>query len=163
MKKTWLSTHGRFVVGACLASLLALVGASSANAQQGVFITQASARLSKLVDKGNTDGYSLQSNSFSIGGGWLKKGDAWVSCYTVQLTAGKQYRFLASGDNDAKDVDLRVTDLKGEKEFAADVDTAADAVVNFTPKVTGRYLVQIRLYSSRENVDAVCLSVVMGK
>ena len=154
----------RFSLGVCVATVLALVvGTNQASAQQGAYITQASARLAKLVDKGNSDGYKLQNNSFSVGGGWLKKSDEWVGIYTVQLTAGKQYRFLASGDNDARDVDLRITDLKGEKVLKADVDTAADAIVNLTPKTSGRYLVQIRLYSSREDLDAVCLSVMMVK
>ena len=116
----------RLAIGLCVAIVASLIAENRACAQQGGYITQAAARLSKLVDKGNADGYSLQNNSFSIGGGWLKKGEEWVSIYTVQLTAGKQYRFLASGDNDAKDVDLRIMDVKGTNQFAADVDTAAD-------------------------------------
>ena len=134
-----------------------------ASAQQGVYVTQAAARLSKLVDKANKDGYELQDNSFSIGGGWLKKSNDWVGIYSVQLTEGQQYRFLASGDNDAKDVDLRIMDLKGKTQYAADVDVAADAIVNFTPKASGRYLVQLRLFDSQGDVPAVCLSVVMQK
>ena len=164
MKKTWLSTYGRFVAIACVASFVALVATDRAAAQgQGEYITQAAARLSKQVGKGNQDGFTLQENIFSSGGGWLKKSDKWVSLYTVQLNAGTAYRLLASGDNDAKDVDLRITDIKGDKEFAADTATAADAVVNFTPQTTGRYLIQIRLFDSRENLDAFCLSVVMQK
>jgi hypothetical protein len=160
MKKSRLSRCVRNVAIACLA-LFAIE--SRVVAQQGAYITQAATRLGKLVDKANTQKFTLQPNSFSIGGGWLKKGDAWVSTYAVQLYEGKQYRFLAAGDNDARDVDLRVTDLKGEQEFAADVERKADAVVNFSPKTSGRYLVQIRLASSREGQDAVCLSVVMMK
>lgn len=164
MKKTWLSTYGRFVALACVASFVVLVATDSVRAQgQGAYISQAANRLGKVVDKGNQDGFSLQSNLFSSGGGWLKKSDKWVALYTVQLNAGTTYRFLASGDNDAQDVDLRITDLKGEKELKADTGTAADAIVEFTPNTTGRYLVQIRLYASRENLDAFCLSVVMQK
>jgi hypothetical protein len=163
MKNLFLSARARFTLGVCLASVVALlISETRASAQQGVFITQASARLSKLVDKGNDDGYKLQNNSFSIGGGWLKKSNKWVAIYSVQLTAGKEYRFLASGDNDAKDVDLRVLNAKGN-EVAVDDATAADAVVNFSPQVSGIYLVQIRLYDSRNDLDAVCLSVMMAK
>src|SRR4051794_22682647 len=106
MKHLWSSksVHLALVVG--LVSVTALfVGASSASAQQGAYVTQASARLAKLVDKGNDDGFNLQKNSFSVGGGWLKKSSEWVGIYTVQPTAGKKYRFLASGDDDATDVD----------------------------------------------------------
>jgi hypothetical protein len=145
-----------------VAATLVLVGAGRASAQQGVFITQASARLAKLVDQGNKDGYQLENNRFSLGGGWLKKGDDWVSIYSVHLTADKAYRFLASGDNDAMDVDLRVLD-RDNKVVALDDGTEADAVVNFTPKVAGKYFVQIRLYSSRKDFDAVCISALMVK
>ncbi len=83
-----------FALGVCLASVLAVLGsASSASAQQGKYVTQASARLSKLVDAGNTDGYSLPNNSFSLGGGWLKKlirhNDKWVS-YLQRQPHGRQ-------------------------------------------------------------------------
>ena len=155
----------RFLVAAFVACIAALIAPRQASAQngQGVFITQAASRLSKLVDKANGEKYSLQSNNFSIGGSWLKKDKAWISIYTVQLQQGKQYRFLAAGDDDAKDVDIRIMDLKGEKEFAVDDRDDPEAVVNFSPKTSGRYLVQIRLFASRQDYDAVCLSVVMQK
>src|SRR4051812_16918529 len=112
-----VSRCSRRILALSILSVLALhVTSTRVSAQdgQGIFVTQASERLGKLIDKANKGGFSLQNNSFSIGGGWLKKDDKWVGLYTVQLTAGKQYRFLASGDKDAKDVDLRITDLKGE-------------------------------------------------
>src|ERR1700686_3957271 len=103
----------KLLCGLCLAMAAVLATEGRVSAQQGIFVSQASARLSKLVDKGNEDGYSLQNDSFSIGGGWLKQSQTkWVGLYTVQLTEGKKYRFLASGDNDAKDVDLRLKDVK---------------------------------------------------
>jgi hypothetical protein len=145
-----------------LAGVAALVvGENRASAQQGPYITQASERLGKLVDKGNKNGFTLQKNSFSIGGGWLKKSKEWVPIYSVELKAGKEYRFLAAGDDDAKDVDLRVMSPKGN-QVAIDADVDRDAIVNFTPKVSGRYTVEIRLYSSRDDLDAVVLSVMMS-
>jgi hypothetical protein len=162
MKNLVLSSRVHLLLGIS-AALLGFESRAFAQEGQGVFITQAAARLSKLVDKGNKDKFNLQNNTFSIGGGWLKKGDAWVGIYTVQLEQGKAYRFLAAGDDDAKDVDLRLMDLKGKMEYAVDDRDDAEAVVNFTPKMSGRYLVQIRLYSSRKDFDAVCLSVVMQK
>jgi hypothetical protein len=152
-----------FSLGVCLVSVLAVLGsASSARAQlkQGKYITQASTRLAKLVDAGNADGFSLHNNSFSLGGGWLKKSEKWIPIYSVNLTAGKKYRFLASGDDDAKDVDLRIMDANGA-QVAIDESTAADAVVNFTPKTSGKYTVQIRLYASNMDFDAVCISAMM--
>jgi hypothetical protein len=155
-----------FALGVCLVSVLAVLGsASSASAQlkQGKYVTQASARLAKLVDAGNGDGFSLHNNSFSLGGGWLKKNqDTWTPIYSVNLTAGKKYRCLATGDDDAKDVDLRIMDSKGN-QVAIDDGVAVDAIVNFNPKMSGKYTVQIRLYDSRENFDSVCISAMMVK
>ncbi len=154
----------RFTLGICIASVIALVAsANQASAQQGKFITEASARLSKLVDAANGAGYTLQDNSFSIGGGWLKQSASnWVPLYTVQLTAGKKYRFLAAGDVDAKDVDLEVLD-SNNNVVASDTATASTATVDFTPKNSGRYLVRIRLYESDNNLPCVCLGIVMTK
>ena len=164
MKNPLMWQRGRFTLGLCVAGVLALlVGDNRASAQgQGVYVTQATARLAKLIDKANEDGFKLQNNSFSIGGGWLKKSSEWAPIYTVKLNAGQKYRFLASGDDDATDVDLKVVDAKNN-EVAIDDDTARDAVVNYTPRVSGRYTVHIRLYASRNDVDAVCLSVMMAK
>ena len=107
------------LLGVCLLSVLAVLDAArvppaAPRLKQGKYISQASAHLAKLVDAGNADGFSLHNNSFSLGGGWLKKSqDGWVAIYSVNLKAGKKYRFLATGDDDAKDVDLRVLDANG--------------------------------------------------
>ncbi len=160
-----ITERGRFLVALTLAiSLVGLLGAERARAQegQGIYVTQASARLTKLIDNGNKDSYSLQDNSFSIGGGWLKQSTSnWVALYTVDLTAGKKYRFLAAGDNDAKDVDLEVQDAKG-KVVAFDERTNPEAIVDFTPSASGRYLVRIRLYASVDDLPCVCLGIIMS-
>jgi hypothetical protein len=167
MQELSLSWNGRFVLAACLASLLTLAGGQSrARAQegQGKYITESTVRLIKLVDAGNKDGYSLQNDSFSIGGGWLKKSQStWIPLYTIELKEGKKYRFLAAGDADAKDVDIQVVHAESNKVVAEDVETDATAKVDFTPKLSGRYQVRIRLYDSANNVPCVCLAVVMSK
>jgi len=161
-----LSWRARFVLGACLASLLSLVAAgNTADAQggQGKYVAEASQRLVGLINKANGDGFSLADDRFSIGGGWLKQGAGnWVSLYTIQLTAGKQYRFLAAGDNDATDVDVEIQDLNG-KTLKADTGTAPEAIVDFTPKTSGRYLVRVRLFASRNGVPCVCLAIAMHR
>lgn len=165
MKQQWITRKAPFALGVCLASLWTLLGVQHASAQegQGKYVTEATVRLIKLIDASNKGGFTLQDNSFSIGGGWLKQStETWVPLYTVQLTGGKKYRFLASGDADAKDVDLEVQDANG-KVVAKDVKTDPDAVVEFTPQNTGRYLVRIRLYASDNNLPCVCLAVVMMK
>lgn len=151
------------VIGIFPAFLLALLADprdAGAQTKQGKYLTQASTRLAALVDAGNKAGYTLYSNSFTLGGGWLKKSDEWAVSYPVELTAGKKYRFLAAGDDDAKHVDLRVLDPKGD-QVAIDDEKTVDAVINYTPKMTGKYTVQIRLHDSKGENPCVCLCAVM--
>jgi hypothetical protein len=164
--KAQIRTVRGVAVGICLLSAAAiLVGATRSDAQgvkQGAYVTQAAARLAKLVDSGNGAGFALANNSFSLGGGWLKKSEKWISIYSVNLVEGKKYRFLASGDDDAKDVDLRVMDSDGN-QVAIDQKIDLNAVVDYIPAKTGKYLVQIRLFNSNSNYDAVVLSAMMIK
>lgn len=155
--------RSRFVLGALVAGLLTLsVGENRAQAQQGKYVTEASARLIKLINNANGNGYKLHDNTFSIGGGWLKQSNTWVDLFTMNLQAGKEYRFLAAGDADARDVDLQIVDANGNV-VAADVATNPEAVVNFTPQNNGRYLVRVRLFSSDNSLPCVCLAIALAK
>ncbi|MGE0529517.1 MAG: PPC domain-containing protein [Bdellovibrionales bacterium] len=148
-----------------LAVSFVLVAVPQARAQegQGKYITEATMRLMKLADKSNADGFEMKDNLFSIGGGWLKQGkETWVALFTISLVQGKQYRFLAAGDGDAKDLDLQIVDAKG-KVVAEDVATNPEAIVNFTPPATGTYVIRLRLYDSRNNLPCACLGVVLDK
>jgi hypothetical protein len=151
-------------VALTVVGLLGVISHNRASAQegQGKYVTEAAARLVKLIDKANGEGYKLHDNVFSIGGGWLKQGNNnWVALFTVELQAGKTYRFLGAGDADAKDVDLELQ-LNG-KVVASDTGTDPTAVVNYTPAAAGRYLVRLRLYDSDQNLPCVCLGIVMAK
>jgi hypothetical protein len=164
MKQLLCSMRGRLALVVCLASVMTvLVSENRASAQQGKYVTEAADRLTKLINHANKADYVLQNNSFSIGGGWLKQSKKdWIPLFTVQLTAGKSYRFLAAGDADAKDVDLEILD-DNNKIVAQDAETDPTATVDFTPRVSGRYTVRIRLYGSDNNDPCVCLAVVMTK
>ena len=164
MKHLLCSTRGRFALIVCLASLAAVLGSDTrASAQQGKYVTEAADRLTKLVNTANKAGYNLHDNAFSIGGGWLKQSKKdWIPLFTVQLTAGKSYRFLAAGDADAKDVDLEILD-SNNKVVAQDSATDPTATVDFVAKTSGRYTVRIRLYESDNNDPCVCLAVMMTK
>lgn len=129
---------------------------------QGPYLAQASTRLIRLVGRGNADGYKLQNNSFSIGGGWLIKGNDWVPLFTLHMEEGRDYRCLAAGDNDARDVDLQVVDPNGQV-VAEDTGGDPEAVVTYRPKATGKHLIRLRLYASEKNQPCVCLGLVMGK
>lgn len=160
MKQQWF----RSTLLLCVSVVLGAT-ASSARAQegQGKFVTQAAARLIKLIDISNKSAYSLQDNSFSIGGGWMKQSpEAWFPLYTVELKQGRSYRFIAAGDADAKDVDLDILDPSG-KIVAKDEKTDPEAVVDYVPVTSGRYTVRIRLFDSANNYPCVVLAVVMSK
>lgn len=159
------SAFSRCAVVLTMACLLGVFGGearTSAQEGQGKYVTEAAARLTKLIDQANGQGYKLHDNVFSIGGGWLKQStNNWVALFTVELQANRQYRFLGAGDADARDVDLEVQ-LNG-RTVASDTGTDPSAVVNFTPGSTGRYLVRLRLYASDNDLPCVCLGIVMAK
>ncbi len=153
MRRGWFA--GLVVVVVC-------TGRASAQEKQGVYVAQASQRLIKLIDKANGDGYKLQDNKLSIGGGWMRQGNDWVKLYSIVLEKGTPYRFLAAGDADAQDVDLQVLDSNG-KVVAEDTKNDPEAVVDFTPAASQQYQVRVRLYASRDNLPCVCLGIVMSK
>jgi hypothetical protein len=128
---------------------------------QGKYLTQASAALEKLMD--DAAGYKLLNNALSIGGGWMTQGaDNWVSVFTIKLEEGKDYRFLAAGDKDTVDLDLKIQDSEG-RVVAADEGTEPTAVVSFRPTARGDYLVRLRLYASQNNLPCTCLAAVLAK
>jgi len=158
-----LYSVSRVSLGVCLASLVVLlVNTTSARAQQGKYVEQASANLVKLINSANADGYRLRENSLSIGGGWLKQSTSeWIKIFTVPLKPNTSFRVLAAGDSDAKDVDVEVLDANG-KVMAKDGKSDPTAVADFTTgKKGGEYTVRIRLYASRSNVPCVCMAIVM--
>jgi hypothetical protein len=147
---------------AIMLTLLAAVGGAEAQDGQGKYITQAADRLATLVSLANKDGYQLQPDDFSVGGGWLKQSKDWVGLFSVELKGKQPYRFLAAGDDDAKDVDLRILDPDG-KEVAIDAAVGKAAVVNFTPPIARRYRIQVRVYESNEGAPCACLAIIMNK
>jgi hypothetical protein len=160
-----LIARRRVALGVCLTMALMFVSAGSSAAQEGrsVYVRQTAARLSKLMDEAERDKFILPVNAFSIGGGWLNQStDQWIPLFTVQLTEGKAYRFLAAGDDDTKDLDLEIQDSSG-KVVAQDVSVAADAKVEFTPQMSGRYTVRLRLYDSRNNLPCFCFATLVSK
>jgi hypothetical protein len=166
--------RGRCVLGSLLMSALVVVPfGNRATAQKGdvlqkgQYLTEASLRLNKLIGKAVDDGYVFEDDRCSFGGGWLNHGENnWVKLYTLPLKAGTRYRFLASGDADVLDLDLRVQNKDG-RTVAEDVGTAPEAIVEFQPEASGPYLVSLRLYDSKKElgkkVPCMCLAVVMIK
>ena len=147
----------------CLVVVAALLICNQVNAQQGKYVNSASARMVKLIDQANSNGYKLQNDGFSIGGGWLKQGrDNWVPIFSTTLKAGQEYRLIAVGDMDAKDVDIQVTNEAGQI-VASDTAASPEAIVNFRPTATGRYTIRLRLYASQGDVPSVCLCILLTR
>ncbi len=152
-----------FIYFLAIAASLGVTGTSLGQNGQTKYVQEAAARLAPLVDKAAQQNYRFQKNAFSFGGALIdKNADRWVPVYTVQLTEGRSYVFLAAGDDDTRDLDLDIQDSSG-RTLAADVETTAVAFVSFTPRTTGRYTVRLRLYDSRDGVPCYCLSAVMAK
>jgi len=153
-----------FALGVCVAALMVTGAGNRATAQQGQgkYVVQATERLANLIGKGNADKYKLTTNRFSLGGGWLNQGTKWESLFSITLEAGKQYRLLAAGDNDAEDVDLQILDPAGTV-MKKDVKRDPTAVVDFTPAKTLRYLIQVRVFASIKNRPSFTVATVMAK
>jgi len=153
---------GAVMLGACL-----LHGGSLA-AQQSVatYSKEAMDNLVPLLAKAAKDGYSMEPSSLTIYGGWLPRGRAqgterWISVLILKnLDPAKQYRLIAAGDNDTKDLDLRVLDPSG-KIVLEDTATARDAEVTFRPSRVQDYTIQMRLYDSSDN--CVCIGAVLRR
>jgi hypothetical protein len=78
--------------------------------------------------------------------------------FTKTLTAGATYAFLASGDDDAEDVDIKVTDASG-RVVAEDTDIDNYAADSFTAEKAGAYKFTITLASATPScVGCILLS-----
>ncbi len=157
----------RLLAWAAVAILPALAAAPphglAQGERQGQYIVQAAQRLQKLADQANADGFKLDENKFSMGGGWLHQGEKWINLFNLNFKAGRTYRVIVAGDGDARDVDLQIIEMKTGKVVAADEKTDSEAAVNFTPSVTQKYIVRVRLFQSQNDLPCVCLAVVLVK
>jgi hypothetical protein len=122
------------------------------------YLKEAAEVLSGLMGRAEDDGFRLEK-AMTLAGGWIDKSDKWTGLYQLTLQEGSTYRFMAAGDIDATDVDIRLTDPSGNV-MVKDESVARTAVVNFTPRKTIFYTVEIRLYASSNNVPCVCLTSV---
>jgi hypothetical protein len=154
----------KFVIQCVCGLVLTATCAGMASGQgPGKYIRQASDRLANMTDLAAKEGYSFRQNGFGFGGALLKKDtNAWLPVFTVQLTEGRTYVFLAAGDDDTRDLDLDIQDSSG-KTLIADADRSAEARVTFTPPVSGRYTVRLRLYDSADGLPCYCIAAVMLK
>jgi hypothetical protein len=116
-------------------------------------VTDNAALGGKIGGYGYIDGISIMA-------AWIDKGEK--TTFTLTLEANVEYLFLGAGDQDAQDVDLTILDDQN-RVVAEDTRDAADAVVKFTPRVTGRYTMELILFKSRNNLPCVCAATILRK
>lgn len=123
------------------------------------FLLDSFDRATDLADKADRAGYGLAAG-ISVMGCWLDEGKDIF--FNRQLVGGLTYRFIASGDRDAQDVDIEVRDATG-RTVASDLRVNLDGDLLFTPQVTANFSIRVVLARSRNRLPCVCTAVVMEK
>jgi hypothetical protein len=150
------------VIGFCLLQ----GGPVAAQKAVATYSKEAMNNLSLLLDKAARDGYSMEPSTTTVFGGWLPRGRAqgnerWVPMLIMkELDPNRLYRVIAAGDNDTKDLDIRIKDPTG-KIVAVDDAVARDAEVSFRPARRQDYTIEMRLYDSTDN--CVCIGAILRK
>jgi hypothetical protein len=106
--------------------------------------------IGKVVRAGNTVTQRYGSrigwhDGVAVLGAFVQPGRS--SSFRFPLRAGEVYSFIGGGDDDARDVDITVTDDTG-RSVATDTDTSADPVVVFRAPRDGAYTVKLELYDA---------------
>ena len=123
------------------------------------FLLDSFLRATDLADKADQAGYGLAAG-ISVKGCWLAEGKDIF--FNRLLVGGLTYRFIASGDRNALDVDVEIRDATG-KTVASDFRLDRDGDLIFTPTVTANYSFRMVLRLSRNGLNCVCTAVVMEK
>jgi hypothetical protein len=160
MKVPW------FAVTAVLVAFLVSAGPVAAQADVATYSKEAMDDLIGLLRKASKDGYSMEPSTTTMFGGWLPRGrgqgnERWIPMLVLRnLDPNKVYRIIAAGDNDTKDLDLRILDPAG-KVVAQDATVLRDAEVTFRPARQQDYTIELRLYNSNDN--CMCLGAILRR
>lgn len=93
-----------FVVGAAFL----ILAAGSARAESAYIREAVQAAVTQAESASDYSGYGAASNSFSLLGGWITKGNELR--YSLTLEGGKGYLCVGAGDRDVGDLDIAVSD-----------------------------------------------------
>jgi len=116
--------------------------------------------------KANKANFRMQTGISTIFGGWLPKGtgkgnEPWKEILVLtNADPNQEYRVIAAGDNDCKDLDVRVR-VRGSDEVASDTGAAPEAEVSFRPTRRQDYVIEFRLYHSDDN--CICIGALLHK
>jgi len=92
----------------------------AAQGSLGTYSKEAMDDLVGLLKKASQDGFTMEARTTTIFGGWLPKGnkqgnEPWIALLVLRnLDPNKSYRIVAAGDNDTRDLDLRILDPDGK-------------------------------------------------
>ncbi|MEQ1744363.1 MAG: hypothetical protein ABMA02_02975 [Saprospiraceae bacterium] len=65
--------------------------------------------------------------------------------FTTTLNAGTKYAFVGGGDDDVTDLDITLLNERGA-EVATDIKSDNSPIVTYTPPMSGRYTVRVKMY-----------------
>ncbi len=147
-------------VAVILGSWLFHGGEALAQRSIATYSKEAMDNLVPLLDKASKGGFAMEPSTTTLFGGWLPKGNGqggekWVPMLVLKnLDPNMAYRVIGAGDNDVKDLDVRVVDPTG-KVVAEDVATARTAEVTFVPARIQDYTIEFRVYDSTDNAISI--------
>jgi hypothetical protein len=140
-----------------LTGFFSLFGAASRADSTDQYLSQALGRLVRAIDEVDgltTFGYIEGDCLF---GSLQAVGDSAV--VTVDLRKGRAVALFGAGDDDARDVDLVVTNSDGAI-VAQDTDDDSTPVARFKPAEDGRYTIRLKLEASRDSASFCSLAIL---
>lgn len=144
---------------ACVACLmLAMSGLTGSSARADSPPSELTENLSSLMAGALTAADSANNIARQFGLGfydsghcmyavYLKPGDA--KSFDVRLVSGRQYVFLAGGDGNARDVDLRVFSARGQL-LKQDSEIDNTPLVELVPRFSGTYTISMKLHAAHQ-------------
>ncbi len=82
------------------------------------------------------------------------------SLLTMYLESGEYYYFIAGGDDEVLDVDIIVSD-DNYTTLARDIENDKYAIVEFTPKRTGTYCIELSMANTKTDTKQFAVLTVM--
>jgi hypothetical protein len=141
----------------CLATIITPMQSSAQDWLPGRYMRESIAQIlaaGKIIEQETEFGFS----DTCFLGAYLREGNN--SFMTTELQRGETYLFIGAGNQPARDVDIIIKDDDGDVVIK-DTKIDAVAVVLFTPRITQRYTIYLRLYKA--NSPCFCGMALLRK
>lgn len=132
---------------------IALLSTSTAGAS-GEYVDQVKSRLGMVQLAALSSGWEETHNEKIDS---LRQGGA--DTLTLNMRRGTSYKIITVCDDDCDDIDLKLYDEDGDL-VSKDEDTSSYAVVDATPRWTGRYSLKVEMYKCSDSPCYYGVSVV---